>query len=71
MAIFSGPDTHRWRVGRVAEDGAVHVEPVGDLVDHEVFDCVCVPLVEPVKADDGSIGWLVTHHSLDGRERYE
>lgn len=52
---------------------AVHVLPVDDLVDHvdEGTDCVCGPLVEPVVRDDGSCGWLITHHSLDGRERFE
>jgi hypothetical protein len=70
VAIFTGPETCGWRVGRV-EDGSVHVEPIGDLVDHEVLDCVCGPKTEPVVADDGSIGWLITHHSLDGRENSE
>ena len=27
--------------------------------------------VETVPRDDGSIGWLITHHSLDGRELNE
>jgi hypothetical protein len=51
----------------------VHVVPVGDLVDHEHLgdDCVCGPAVEPVPRQDGSFGWLVTHHSLDGREAIE
>ncbi|MEU7170329.1 hypothetical protein ABZ949_02410 [Micromonospora tulbaghiae] len=51
----------------------VHVLPVGDLVAHEQEgdDCPCGPRVEPVPADNGSIGWLVTHHSLDGREQRE
>lgn len=68
--IYSGTDTAGWRYG-VAEDDAVHVEPVGDLVDHEVYDCLCGPLVEPVKREDGSVGWLVTHSSLDNREASE
>jgi hypothetical protein len=48
----------------------VHVVPLGDLIDHnsDSADCVCGPRVEPVECDDGSIGWLVVHHSLDGRE---
>lgn len=33
----------------------VHVLPVGDLV----------------VGDDGSCGWLITHHSFDGREVHE
>lgn len=43
-----------------------------DLVKHETSeDCVCGPTVEPVKDDDGSVGWLYVHHSLDGREKAE
>ncbi|GAA1082814.1 hypothetical protein GCM10009665_80430 [Kitasatospora nipponensis] len=33
--------------------------------------CVCGPRVQPVERDDGSVGWLIVHHSLDGRERRE
>lgn len=51
----------------------VHVYPDRDLVEHEVEGdgCVCGPTVEPVPRDDGSYGWLMVHHSLDGRERNE
>jgi hypothetical protein len=50
----------------------VHVEPVNDLIEHEDSeDCWCGPRVEAVFRDDGSNGWLITHHSLDGRERNE
>lgn len=51
----------------------VHVVPVNDLVEHDTDggDCVCGPEVEPVEHDDGSMGWLVKHHSLDGRELHE
>jgi len=50
-----------------------HVYPLNDLIEHELEgdDCICGPEVEPIKREDGSIGWLVTHHSLDGRERHE
>ena len=53
--------------------GTVHVLPVGDLIAHEETgdDCPCGPRIEPVPADDGSIGWLVLHHSLDNREASE
>lgn len=47
----------------------VHVVPGDDLIDHTTTeDCPCGPATEPVTRDDGSIGWLVVHHSLDGRE---
>jgi hypothetical protein len=51
----------------------VHCYPVGDLVDHDTDgdECICGPTTEPVERDDGSIGWLVVHHSLDGREQRE
>jgi hypothetical protein len=53
----------------------LHVAPVGDLVGHDTSttepDCVCGPRVEPVKREDGSMGWLIVHHSLDGREHTE
>jgi len=51
----------------------VHVVPVNDLIDHDSDggDCPCGPTTEPVPSDDGPMGWLVVHHSLDGREQRE
>lgn len=50
----------------------VHVIPCNDLVEHDLTeDCVCGPTPEPVRCEDGSIGCVITHHSLDGRELYE
>lgn len=51
----------------------VHVFPNGDLIEHETSgdDCACGPTPDPVKRDDGSIGWVMVHHSLDGREARE
>ena len=51
----------------------VHVYPVRDLIEHDTngADCICGPTIEAVFRDDGSNGWLTTHHSLDGRERHE
>lgn len=48
----------------------VHVYPEADHVEHDTDggDCICGPTTEPVEAEDGYIGWLVSHHSLDGRE---
>ena len=47
-----------------------HVSPVEDLIDHDTDgdDCLCGPTTEAVPDDDGGFGWVVTHHSLDGRE---
>ncbi|TYP82049.1 hypothetical protein [Blastococcus xanthinilyticus] len=48
---------------------AAHVVPRGDLIEHETTEfCACGPRSEPVKREDGSMGWVVVHHSLDGRE---
>lgn len=51
----------------------VHTFPVIDLIDHDTdgSDCICGPTTVPVPRDDGSIGWQVVHHSLDGREATE
>lgn len=51
----------------------VHVVPVGDLIEHDTDggDCLCGPSTEPVPDEDGSVGWVVVHHSLDSRERGE
>lgn len=51
----------------------VHVLPVGDLIEHEEVgdDCPCGPTIEAVFREDGSNGWLITHHALDRREQTE
>lgn len=50
----------------------LHVHPVNDLIKHELADeCPCGPQSRPVERDDGSIGWLMVHNSLDGREQDE
>lgn len=51
----------------------IHVHPVADLIEHdtESDDCVCGPGMRPVRRDDGSIQWVITHYSLDGREANE
>lgn len=46
--------------------------PVNDLIFHEDQDCPCGPRTIPVSnLLDGGFGWVIVHHSLDGRERYE
>lgn len=51
----------------------LHVCPRDDAAPHDTSttdpDCVCGPTLEPVVRDDGSNGWLIVHHSLDGREQ--
>jgi hypothetical protein len=54
--------------------GAVHIVPVLDGVLHHVAegdDCICVPEVETFTAPDGSMIFMHTHSSLDGRELHE
>jgi hypothetical protein len=48
----------------------VHVSPVNDLIEHdtETEDCVCIPQIRVAKQGDGSVLWVLVHHSLDGRE---
>jgi hypothetical protein len=60
-------------VGAVVDPNRVHVLPIGDLIEHEGVGegCPCGPDVEAVFRPDGSNGWLISHHSLDGRERFE
>lgn len=50
----------------------IHVEPINDLIEHEDSeDCLCGPDIECVPNPNGPDGWLITHHSLDGREYLE
>jgi len=50
----------------------LHVMPVGDLTTHDPEDsCACGPEAVPVKREDGSVAWMIVHHSLDGRESAE
>ena len=58
-----------WALGKNGDE--VHVLPIDDLIDHAVADCICGTTTEPCPRDDGSMGWLITHYSLDGRERLE
>jgi len=65
-------ETALWESATVDQGRHVHVLPLNDVIDHdENDDCVCGPTSEVVFRDDGSVGWLFTHHSLDGRESHE
>lgn len=53
-------------------EGNVHVVPTYDLIDHiENEDCPCGPTAQPVEDENGSVSWVMIHHSLDGRESTE
>ncbi|MCF3939907.1 hypothetical protein [Gordonia tangerina] len=61
-----------WLATQPTPGADVHVLPVDDLTAHDENDtCTCGPTTEPVERPDGSIGWVITHHSLDGREHHE
>ena len=53
----------------------LHVTPIAGLVEHDTStgeaNCVCGPEGRPVAQDDGSVGWLLVHHPLDGRGQTE
>jgi hypothetical protein len=50
----------------------MHVIPRDDLIEHTATDsCPCGPADQSVIRDDGSIGWVTVHASLDGREQKE
>lgn len=62
-----------WRFTCIEPHIAV-VYPIDDLIEHDVRGedrCVCGPVVEPVPRKDGSMSWMYTHSSLDGREERE
>lgn len=47
----------------------LHVIPSRDLIRHSADeDCPCGPRADPVWRRDGSCGWVIVHHSLDGRK---
>ncbi len=57
-----------WEVREPVANEEQHILPLGDLVEHTATECICEPRTEPVPRDDGSMGWVIVHHSLDGRE---
>lgn len=68
------PDDAHWEAATWDDGDHVHVVPVGDLLPHTEDpdgNCICGPALERVEREDGSDGWLITHHSLDNRERFE
>lgn len=61
-----------WQADYYPDLNSCHIVPIADAIDHSPSDaCVCGPTADPVNRKDGSIGWVLTHHSLDGREHHE
>lgn len=53
----------------VPDHEIVHVVPMADIRDHDTHTrggCWCRPDI-----DDEGCGYVITHHSADGREMYE
>ena len=65
-----GPIVKEWASVEL-DNEEVHVVPMHDDVMHLPEDCICGATIEAVFREDGSNGWLVTHHSIDGREKHE
>ncbi|AXK88602.1 hypothetical protein IU443_29700 [Nocardia farcinica] len=59
-----------WAIRQLTAD-EVHGWPLGDLIHHEAVDCVCGPERHAItnRATGRIDGWLIRHHSLDGREQ--
>lgn len=57
----------------MSDSDTIHVVPVDDLIEHDSDggECPCGPETVPIEREDGSIGWKVIHHALDGREHRE
>lgn len=53
------------------------VVPLDDLIAHDNTGedqdetCVCGPTWKPIDMGNGTIDWMLVHHSLDGRENTE
>ncbi len=58
----------RWKNFERQDKDEVHTVPINDIMEHLLDDCPCGPTVEVLKRIDGSVGYHITHHSLDGRE---
>lgn len=70
--MHSRPGPLRGVSWSIHDASGVHVVPCDDLIHHALTDeCACGPTCEPVPRDDGTFGWVYTHHSLDGREHNE
>lgn len=62
----------RWR-SHIEGDSPYHVWPEDDLIAHDTDftdgPCICGPHATAVVAEDGTVGWILTHHALDGEGR--
>lgn len=49
---------------------AVHVFPLGDIIDHDTegMGCECLPVLTVTEELDQSLRWIILHNALDGRQ---
>lgn len=58
--------------GQWAVVDTVHITPLEDLIEHELSpDCPCQPRETEAERAAGTVFWIFTHSSLDGRELHE
>ena len=69
-------DEDGWRYHSENIDDHVHVWPIADWITHLTEgpgandgECKCRPVTKPIPRDDGSMGWLITHKAIDGRDQ--
>jgi hypothetical protein len=69
MRIFVRDLSKRWRTEQFS-DILVAIYPLNDKIPHDLReqDCICGPALDPIEE---GVGWILTHHSLDGRENAE
>lgn len=71
MADDAPPPAGQWYVHQV-DEGTVHTVPLDDEIIHDLNpDCPCGPTPVPTPQENGAVGHVVSHHSLDGREQHE
>jgi hypothetical protein len=68
VKVFVRDLSKRWRTEE-GDGGILIVHPLNDQVTHDLpyEDCVCGPTSELLQTGEGD-AWVLTHHSLDGRE---
>jgi len=69
--LYRQADELRMAVGQTIP--VQHVVPVNDLFDHDTSGeaCLCGTETDRVEGEDGSMGFVAIHRSLDGREANE
>lgn len=70
--IASGDVPRGHLLAQQVDPDTAHVVPLDDVIVHDFGPaCPCGPTPRPEARPDGTYGWVVVHHSLDGREQHE